>query len=156
MYNELTGKVFRSCLYKLSDSKAFVRKAIRAFGSLNEEDISNELRAIDKLCRNRHPNIVQILGHGLLRPGMAFPIHYIDMELCHCTLQAYANGENFPSLRNWRSICTSGLKPEYIAAFIFEILEDIINGLIFIHGHDEVHRDLSPSNGKLLVPISSD
>jgi serine/threonine protein kinase len=46
--------------------------------------------------------------------------------------------ENFPVSR-WLCIC--------------DIMEDITNGIAFIHSHNEVHRDLKPPNGMSFVSL---
>jgi len=148
MYNEITGQVLAN--KKSANGQAFARKIILPFGHMSESDVRNELRAIDKLCRSGHPNIVQVIDHGLLLPGMSFS--YIDMELCDCSLEAYLNGVNVTSLRNWGSILRSGPDPESIGSCVVDILWDILNGLLFIHAHNEAHRDLCPSNGRLFIP----
>jgi hypothetical protein len=42
----------------------FERKAIRPFVGIADVDIQNEVRAINRLCRTGHPNIVQVLEHA--------------------------------------------------------------------------------------------
>jgi len=116
--------------------KYFARKIIRPFADLSEEDVQNELRVIDKLCRNGHPNIVQVYRHGSLQRDSAY--YYIDMELCEFTLDD----------------CLCGRPPDWLArtgarttAGTLTLAAGILNALVFIHGQGEVHRDISPQNG---------
>lgn len=111
-----------------------------------KKDIDNELRAIDKLCKTGHPSIVEVFEYGQLKPDLYF--YYIDMELCDFTLEEYIHGKEVPRLKNWESIRSDKLFGAYeLKFYVLEIAEEILNGLIFIHRHDEVHRDLSPQNG---------
>jgi serine/threonine protein kinase len=104
----------------------------------------NEVRAIDKLCTGEsHPNIVKVLRHGRLRPNHV--IYFIDMEKCDANLEEYINGTSIKGLTDWKLLKLE----EKIGYLIGGILDDIVNGLAFIHKHDEVHRDISPRNSKL-------
>ena len=116
---------------------------IRVFAGVNKEDVDNELRATDKLCRSSHPNIVQVLQYGQLLRDSSF--YYIDMELCEFSLARYINGVDVPHLQNWDTIRVHG----NLETHICDIMLQIVNGVIFIHEHDEVHRDLSPENGTI-------
>jgi serine/threonine protein kinase len=40
------------------------------------------------------------------------------------------------------------------AFHVFDILEQIVNRLIIIHSHQEVHRDLHPGNGELRFSVA--
>jgi hypothetical protein len=54
---------------------------------VGQTDIDNEIRAVSKLCKDWHPNIVQVLALGQLRPDSTW--FYIDMELCSVSLETY-------------------------------------------------------------------
>ena len=57
---------------------------MRVFGSVMEEDIENEVRAISELCRPGQSNtVVEVIKHGWL-PKTDF--YFIDMEYCPDTL----------------------------------------------------------------------
>jgi len=102
----------------------------------------NELRAVDKLCRSSHPNIIEIFRHGRLRHNSVF--YYIDMELCDCNLEEYRQGrKSIPRVLSWAKAVECGEGP----FFLCSIMRQVISGLKFIHAHDEVHRDLNPQNG---------
>lgn len=117
----------------------FARKVIRWFGRVSRADIKNEIRAVQKLCRSSHPNVVQILEFGQLKRDSKF--YFIDMDLCDFSLAQYIQcGVEVPGLVDWQ---IARQQPQNI----FEITGQIIEGLIFIHKNEEVHRDLSPENG---------
>lgn len=123
---------------------------MRVLGNVRQTDIDNEIRAVNKLCKSSHPNIVQVLGLGQLRPDSTW--FYIDMELCSISLETYMNAdESLASLPKWVSESLQ----------ICDIFTQILNGLAFIHENGEVHRDLSPQNGTRieiesdLIPTSS-
>jgi serine/threonine protein kinase len=113
----------------------------RPFAGFDDKDIMNELQAIERLCKCDHPNIVQVLGYGQLKPDGAF--YFIDMELCQASLDKYASGTDIPGLDNWETISA---EPDFELR-IFNILLHIANGLVFIHSCRQVHRDLTPHNG---------
>ena len=127
-----------------SNGRLFARKVVRLFGDVELKDIENEIRAITKLCKTGHENIVQVFEFGVLKEDSAW--HFIDMELCDFTLEKYIQGADVPGLPKW------GQFEEPISVFraraICHINGQILNGLHFIHSHQEVHRDLSPQNGK--------
>jgi serine/threonine protein kinase len=105
---------------------------------VNVSDIENEFRAVKKLCQSSHPNIVQVFDMGQLRKDSSF--FFLDMELCsRFTLADYMTGADIPTLEPWNS------KPLTIC----HVLRPIVNGLSFIHGLGEVHRDLSPQNSSV-------
>lgn len=123
--------------------KSFARKVVRPFVGATEEDIRNEVRAIDKLCRSHHPNITQVLDHGELKPDTAY--YYIDMELCAFTLEQYIHGKG--PVPGWGVSWESVRSGDNLRENVVRIFRHIVNGLIFIHEKNEVHRDLSPQNG---------
>ena len=66
---------------------------------------------------------------------------FIDMELCDVNLEDY-NKANWVVMRSTEFISYSKWAVE-----IWTIMKDIASGLEFIHGNNEVHRDLKPRNG---------
>ena len=54
------------------------------YRSISEEDIANEVRAMDKLCKGSYLNIIEIFQHERLRDNSVF--YYIDMEFYDCNL----------------------------------------------------------------------
>ena len=123
--------------------QCFARKTIRAFvGNVSEEDIRNEARAIAKLCITSHDNIISVLGHDRLSPTSV--IYFIDMELCSINLEEYIQGTKVGvrGLIDWNTACNEG-QQQFL---LFAIMQQLLSGLAFIHGLDEVHRDLTPQN----------
>jgi len=114
-------------------------------GTITESDVLNEFDAVQKLCQENHPNIVQVLAHGRLNPNLN-SIYFIDMELCDLTLDDYAKGKILvPTLPNWKTAKENNT----VLRLIVPIICQIIDGVVFIHNHDEVHRDLKPSNSNV-------
>ena len=116
----------------------FARKIIRQFGNVTKDDVDNEVRAVKKLCETQHPNIVQVFGYNA--EGI---FHFIDMELCNISLQNYLDGGELKELSKWSSI-----PKNEIPTHAYKISQHILNGLAYIHCLGEVHRDLSPNNGR--------
>jgi serine/threonine protein kinase len=67
-----------------AECQVFARKLMRVFGSVTQEDIENEVRAVSELCRPGQSNtVVEVIMHGWL-PRTDF--YFIDMEYCPDTL----------------------------------------------------------------------
>ena len=130
-----------SSFYILTNSETFARKLIRPWAGISQPHIDNEVRAINKLCKSNHPNIVQVLGCGWLKPDGAF--YFIDMELCEISLENYIQGGTINGLVDWNTVRIRDEVHEHA----YKIMQQILNGLIYIHCRNEVHRDLSPNNG---------
>ena len=98
-----------------------------------------------KLCRGVHDNIIEIYGYGELKNSTYY---YIDMELCAFDLKEYidSKGSN-PSARVTNHIRSKDQRSWLDSEEIWSIMRQIANGVEFIHGHREVHRDLKPRNG---------
>lgn len=134
----LTSELLNSNL-----QQSFARKLIRPFVGIKKETIENEIRAIKKLCKTDHPNIVQVLEYGQLNNNTAF--YFIDMELCDATLENYLCGKHIEGLISWETI----RQRRDVHKHAYKILQHIVNGLLYIHCLREVQRDLSPHNGAL-------
>ena len=117
---------------------------IRELGSITKDDVDNEIRALKKLCQDQQSNIVQVFDHGLLNPDNT--IHFIDMELCDISLANYLLGQELKDVVSWPTV----REQEEILSHAYNILQQILNGLVYIHCLEEVHRDLSPHNGNFL------
>jgi serine/threonine protein kinase len=85
----------------LTNNKCFARKIIRVFVGVSEKEIKNEIRAVNKLCKSSHPNIVQVLDFGKIKNDGA--LYFIDMELCSFTLESYIQGREVPFIESWEA-----------------------------------------------------
>ena len=109
---------------QISKFKTFARKLIRPWAGISQSVIDNEVRAINKLCRCRHPNIVQVLGYGWLKADGAF--YFIDMEVCEISLEKYIQGETIDNLINWNTVRIRNEVHEHA----YKIMQQILNGMI--------------------------
>ena len=144
--------------------KSFARKLIRLSTRIPEEDIQNEARVVDAICKNGgHENIVGILNHGWLRGSLN--VYFIDMELADLTLTDYIRylGGSTSSAIDIHAIQSSS--PVFIRRDcpfkerihnIWIIGLHIAKGLEFMHRHKHVHRDLKPSNSTNFQPRTTD
>src|SRR5271170_2150554 len=114
---------------------------MRLFGAVTMADIENEVRAVQKLCISSHANIVQVFDLGQMKSNSKF--HYIDMELCDISLGHYMQGKRTGNLVSWDEF-RSDLDN------LCNINDDVLDGLVFIHSNNEIHRDLSPQNSRFL------
>jgi serine/threonine protein kinase len=121
----------------------FARKVIRPFVGITDVDIQNEVRAVNRLCKTGHPNIVQVLEYGTLKDDAMF--FFIDMEHCEASLEEYLRGGiSVGGGPTWETVCKDA---SVMAETGYNILQHIANGLFYIHAMGEAHRDISPHNG---------
>ena len=117
---------------------AFARKIFRLFANICQQDIENEVRALNKLCKNQYTNLVQVLDSGQVKKDGA--LYFIDIELRDITLDSYLYCGSISGLPDWKDIHDRGK----VQAYVDSILQHIVNGLVYIHCLREVHRNLSP------------
>jgi hypothetical protein len=114
------------------------------FNGANLDEIANEAKAVALLCTKGHPNIVEVLAHGRL----SIVNYYIDMELCDLSLaellKRKAKGEG---LEDWYLHLPRRENVDDRIFFTIALMQELANGLYFIHKHDKVHRDIKPENG---------
>ena len=118
-----------------------------------ESDIENEASIASAMQRGNNRNIVRIFDHGwLTRSGEQYA-YFMDMERCAMTLADYIEYLNDTPPRNFNLEALKASKPFYISrdpsfpANPWPILENIAEGLKFMHDSGYVHRDIKPSNG---------
>ena len=68
------------------------------------------------------------------------------MELCNLSLECYIESKQKEILLPSSSNCST---PRMRIMQIWDIMEDVTNGIAFIHAEKEIHRDLKPRNSKL-------
>jgi serine/threonine protein kinase len=110
-----------------------------------------EARVIDLLKEHgASEHIVTVFGHGWLPQSSHY---FIDMELYAGTLEEYIQDESSVPYtlftnRN-RDPFPKLIKRE--DGNIWDMMEQIANGLAFVHGGGYVHRDVKPRNSSSLV-----
>ena len=100
---------------------------------IDADDIHNEIRAIGKICKLRHRNVVEVLSI-CKDVWEKLPAYFIQMELCDGDMDSY--------IRRRHALGAPIGVLEVVA-----IMAQVLDGLVFLHGNDEVHRDLKPKNG---------
>jgi serine/threonine protein kinase len=121
------------------------------------EDVQNEIRAVEKLCKpGTHENLVALIRHGQLPPSY----YFLDMELCDLNLEVWIGKKWTAAMKGTVPYFTANPPPHIRMAHMWKIIMDITRGVAFIHDHGEIHRDLKPSNSisfvwRLLTLLSS-
>jgi serine/threonine protein kinase len=141
---------------------------------VREEDIANEVRAIQKLCEpDKGKHLVQVFHHEAgAGSHLQNDLYQIDMELCVGNLNEMIQSQA-SSLRDLvqqmsdqfdaseleklltkfeeenKDIVSQRLftKLQEKNKEVIYIMLQILEGLAFIHSKGEVHRDLKPENG---------
>lgn len=124
---------------------------------VQESDIKNELRALEKLCIvDQGKFLVRVFNYERSASREIVPpeldVCSIDMELCSRNLKEDIAGQESTLqdlLTAMASTGPGGLSTQLSAKIkqIVDILYEVLEGLKFIHSMDEVHRDLKPENG---------
>jgi hypothetical protein len=96
--------------------------------------------------------LIQVYSHGWLDAEKRF--YRIDMELCPCNLEEFIRSEVWQAEVKWNELSRPGpfaaLAKEDGPWKKWNILEQICEGVKFIHGCGLVHRDMKPQNGEAL------
>ena len=114
-------------------------------GSSDRKLAENEVNAIVLLCKESHPNIIEVLEHGQLSAAQ----YYVDMELCYISLEDLLKQEERDDRKEDWFLHWPIKDFNDRLFFIIALIQELANGLYFIHNHDQVHRDIKPGNGKL-------
>jgi serine/threonine protein kinase len=76
------------------------------------------------------------------------------MELCDLNLDNFIHAQPestaYPAFPHF----VRDTSPNIQAEQIWNVMKHIANGVVFIHGHGEVHRDLKPTNGTLNLSLA--
>jgi serine/threonine protein kinase len=121
---------------------------VRPFGNVTRADVLREAHAVDKLSKHGTcEHLVRVIKHAWLPES---PYYYIDMELCEFSLDQYILSKSpltYDLSDNSRRL---GLvfKERGIWS-VWDIMEQISEGMRYIHASEQVHRDLKPRNGEL-------
>jgi serine/threonine protein kinase len=83
-------------------------------------------------------------------------LYYIDMELCDLNLEDYITGQRSSTVSIEWQMSPESAKinipgPSNVKfTMILSIMNDITDGLAFMHSRKVIHRDLKPPNGTFL------
>jgi len=135
--------VLPSFTFIVHQVQVFARKILPIHHNFAKYELQNELRVIDKLCREGgHENIVSVLRHGFLHERGHY---FIDMEFCGMNLRDYIYRMPSDKLNAFPPSLDS-LPTSLKELHIWTIMKQIVSGLQYLHSHGEVHRDLKSSN----------
>jgi serine/threonine protein kinase len=124
--------------------QVFARKVIRSVAGTNDQKImKREVEALVVLCKESHENIIELLGHHSSNDS----IQIIDFELCEMSLRDWLDLDRSEVRKQWW--LSAPIDDADQKFFIVAIMQQLLNGLYFIHAHNQVHRDLTPQNGTL-------
>ena len=112
-------------------------------GIITKEHLREELRGMAKVCGGSQKYVVQVLGFGELSSSSCY---YIDMELCDMNLEHSIHHKWTSRMETELPYLTTDWGSRTRTVQIWNIMEDISSGLAYIHGLNEIHRDLKPRN----------
>lgn len=102
------------------------------------EDIQQELRAVDSLCRYEpHRNIVAVTKYGRLDFGS---FYFLDTELCDLNLDNYIYRQWTSTMHQDVTYFTTEPSSHMRMGHIWKIMEDVNNGVAFIHQRKQIHE----------------
>jgi serine/threonine protein kinase len=125
-------------------------------GQTGPSEIENEARMSELLQKNKHPNIVTVLGHGWMKN--LSDVFFIDMELCEMSLIEYigylkretntsSTGRTIAATPpQYPSLITADAPCELRIHNIWVITSQVGQGIAFLQSHKQVHRDIKPTN----------
>jgi serine/threonine protein kinase len=116
--------------------------------SIEKRILEREVKAIKKLCGPAaHPNIVQVVDHGLL---WSCDFYYIDMELCNMSLDDYLHPKHPPDASTLLPCFVKGGGSDSLVQ-MWTIMSQIARGVDYIHRLHKIHRDIKPANSMTLI-----
>jgi serine/threonine protein kinase len=121
----------------------FARRTFRPVGVITKKHLRNEFRVIARVCGGGQKDVVKVLGFGELSSSSHY---YLDMELCDMNLENFIQRKWTAKMELLLPYMTTDSGPRMRTVQIWNIMEDTSNGLAYIHGLNEIHRDLKPRN----------
>lgn len=133
------GAVYKAYNYVDEQLYAIKKVSFRKYDEINNLRALGEVRLLAKL---NHRNIVRYNTSWIElddrkrkspEDNVLFPVLYIQMELCECSLYDYIAKRNY-----------SGVHTNF--SIEIKMIKSIVSGLKYIHEHNILHRDLTPKN----------
>ena len=108
------------------------------------------MKAVNEIRKNGgHQNIVSVFEHGWLGDGRYY---YFDMELCVLNLDSFLRGNIGEVSLGLPQYLDPGYASQDLGCLnMWSIMTHITRGLVFMHFHKQLHRDLKPRNGTALL-----
>ena len=137
------GKVYKVTCE--SNMRTYAIKVMPIDGATMEKYKLRELQFLMKMRLAGNPNVIKYFKNWIVNFGNPDERLCIQMELCSLNLEVFIDHNKIGG-------------PEIIQAegpprFYQQVFEQIINGLVFIHSIDWVHRDIQPGNILIANPI---
>jgi serine/threonine protein kinase len=120
-----SGLVFRA--YDFKHDRPAALKVLWPEFSKNEDDVQRFIRAMKTMLPLRHPNLIALYGAGKTGPYCWIAMERVEGESLAQVLQNRAVNR-----LNWKGVLRIGY---YLA-----------KALEYAHGHDIIHRNLTPQN----------
>jgi len=98
-------------------------------------EVNTEQETTLAISSGRHPNIIEVIDTWVER-DRHFTTCFIRMELCEGDLLGYIHDRY-------------STKQVLSESEIWEIFEQVMTGIEYIHSRGFVHKDIKPKNGKI-------